>query len=409
MGKINNLDELRLMNKTILNGNDATNKQVSLTVWAHQLLSDIAEQGNRRMSQGVVAYEALLFSREKFEDVITDYENSIDEKLEDRDIDPCKVNSVKSTTNTEIKKGFVNRVYELNEERDKEKDPYGVQERVKIWIPPVIEEQADFCRGWGSKVEDALLEATTSAYRDRQDRIECKKQLLRYLSDKRFAVEHPVADAIIKNQTNTFSIPRQLLLRFSDDMPWHERDDLTIHDITEMQDKEKRLKQSEWDKRFHAFRTAHLNHSSNLVRKGAKKLFCDCWDLQSDKQKNKRFNEYIKKFDIEFKHPIVLSGFNGNNLEELSEEVYTDEDEAIFLNEIFKYLEDEESMSKLDVCDVSRITSNADIIDADPNNDFSEAFKETIEKITELDKTQGIDRFKFADKDGIYLSSYIEA
>ncbi|WP_226040366.1 hypothetical protein [Natrinema sp. DC36] len=411
MKRTENLCDIRPVNMTILDGNDATNKQVSMPVWVHQLLSDTAKDGNRRMSQGVVAYESLLFTIGSFHDLITEYESTIDKQLVEQDIEPCTLNSIKSNSKSEIEEAFVSRVYEENEKRDdgNKKDPYGTQERVKIWIPPTVEEQAEFQRGWGAKVEEALLNITTSSYRDRQDRIECKRQLLKYLKDRQSIVDHPVADAIISKNTTDYNIPRSLMIRFSGDgLRWHEREDLSIDDIIKMQDTEQRLKQSEWNKRLAAFRTAHLNHSTRLVKHGAKKLFVDCWGLQSEKQQNKRFKDYIEKYSVEFKHPIAVDGFHGFNVSELAEEIYIDEDEVVFMNEMFKYFEEENSTSKISVSDISKTMYEAGLISTNPRSNSSQAYRKVTEKIVSLNSNHGIDRLKYIDKGRIYLSSHIE-
>ncbi len=210
---IQNIDE-NLPKKSFLTGVESNKTRPFVSVYIANIVNSVANTRNDKMTQGILVYECLMLSNNSFSDSLTEVEETINQSLIDIGVNP---DAVDSYTNKEIGKSvskfkkISDNIEALKEEKAKEKDKdYEAKDvddtqRIRVWLPEYIKEQADFSRGWGSETDNAVTQAYISPYTDRYDRLDVKKDIIEnkksgnYRRDISRQIVNSVSEAVVKD------------------------------------------------------------------------------------------------------------------------------------------------------------------------------------------------------------------
>ena len=214
----NNVMKRGMKNTALYSGNS---KKVRITVNKNirDVVSNVAKYRNKKASQGIVAYEWMMMYESKFNDMITDFESSIDKKLKTLGIDPKFVDQVQWCEKLVI-------------DSDKEK-------RMNVWIPMRVHKQHN-SEHYHNLITKAIEYGYNSIYRDRKERIDVKKSLVKYVVSDRDKPNNQKAKMIVNNNFDV-DVPDQLLNEISGYIIYSKDDYLNIADNLES-----------WSKRYKA-------------------------------------------------------------------------------------------------------------------------------------------------------------
>lgn len=188
----------QIPSRTLLHGTDSTEKRVNMDRWVHQRLAEWSNERNRRMTQGVVAYECLLFSYDEMEDEIDCMEHRLNKQLSHRGVNVQALNGLRRNEREEVQS-----------EMEDITNPHKTQERIRIWLPKRIQQQASWGRNWGERIGEAIVDVYSSVYSDRYDRLRAKRELVRHL-DSDVEPDHSVARAVVGLDEVQYNIPDHL-------------------------------------------------------------------------------------------------------------------------------------------------------------------------------------------------------
>lgn len=221
-----------IVNETVYQNTESVRRQPTMPSWTYLWLK---KGDDEVMSKGVKAYEALLFANKEYEDSATDFEEFIDDRLTSIASDSL----LRAVEKIKYKKAIGNVERVATDYADFESDER--TDHVNIHLPKTLTEQLTVQRGIGDHIADAVYALVESAYRDRMDRIQCKKELVEFLEDGRRTPSHQVAQAIVEGDSDEFRVDdahQKLQLVRADD--WYESDSVTLdvlekrgEDITE--------------------------------------------------------------------------------------------------------------------------------------------------------------------------------
>lgn len=156
-----NVHKKRFPNDTRLNADFGDAKRIRMNEFVADLLGTISNELNKKFTQGMVAYEYLLMTRDDVFDPIDDYEELVDDQLGSLSVNSSRVNEIT----------YSNRIDERNQ--------HDGQKRRNIWVAPDI--NADWS-AWNDKVEQAIIDGYNSVFTDRFERIQVKRDLVQILS-----------------------------------------------------------------------------------------------------------------------------------------------------------------------------------------------------------------------------------
>lgn len=312
--------------RTLLHGTDSTEKRVNMPKWVHQRLREWSELRNRRMTQGVVAYECLLFEYDCFTDEYDRMENHLNEQLRLEDVDVESLDSLTHTGEESIEEGMKS-VEDAEETR----------ERIRIWLPESIEEQADWSRGWGEKLGQAVVSVYASDYMDRLDRIDCKKDILQYARTGE-EPSHSVAEMVVDEHSE--------IIGESDE------DTYRVETVEDYKGIAGNLDYWQTD-RYPALRS--LYHSvGSISRDALVRLVCEAHDISDTDHARRKISEFEDEYeDVDFGEDDSVE--EEDDSVELSDVV---EDEGLKVA-IHRFVEDN-FKSKRDVDEVEKVFSNLD-------------------------------------------------
>lgn len=203
---------------TIYLNEESTRKQLTMPFWAYDW---IKSNDGESLSKGQKVYEVLFMVSNEYEDSLTETESFVDDQLE-------------SLTSER----FVETVEKIKSQKahDPESE-YDSDDRVSdvnLQIPPSLDEQITQRRYIGDMIAEKVSEYIESAYSDRLDRLDCKKELVRWFQDNRTSVENRVAKAIVEGDESEFNVEeahQQLQLLREDN--WWESDSVTVDILLE--------------------------------------------------------------------------------------------------------------------------------------------------------------------------------
>lgn len=270
---------------------------------------------------------------------------------------------------------------------------------MEFWIPSNLDESVPWNRGWDDHICSSLVEMHASAFLDRADRIEVKKDIIRYLEDDSDP-SHDVVESIV-NGSEDLIVPNKLSKSLSE--AWYLTDDLSVGTIKEMQSTDStRLSQKEWSKRYQAIRSVHESHPEHVTRGMVEQWMRVCFDLGHEQAAN-RADDYETRYDIEWIHPVEAADVEDFDPVEipnshLSEFNLVGEEKAMFVDKFLKYFEVVEEETTVGLTEVAEVLYDCGICDdARP-----ETAAETIDR---LDQKYGLTHLKQVDSK-IYLSTY---
>lgn len=125
----------QIPSRTLLHGTDSTEKRVNMDRWVHQRLAEWSNKHNRRMTQGVVAYECLLFAYGEMEDEIDNIEYQLNKQLAHRGVNVKALDGLRWSKKDSIR-----------DEMQRISNPHETHERVRVWLPERIQKQASWLR-----------------------------------------------------------------------------------------------------------------------------------------------------------------------------------------------------------------------------------------------------------------------
>ena len=258
----------------------------------YEFLRDTANSGNDMMSKGVVVYEVLLLTeseREKI-DVVDDLEEEIDRRLSEctstafvDSLQKIKFSSDSSSDDMDVFDSY----YESLSANDAE---------ISLQIPVKLDE-SEAVDGWGfnRQLNDVVEEYCELAYRDRKDRIECKRELVEYIQ-RGSEPDHRIAEDIVDGVNKRFGVLEihHALQKYIGD--WWESNQLTFEDIENRQERDQeRLTTHDRDERIEALYNAYENEKP-MSEVGMKQTIRDVFDVDSDPT----VNSYIADLKVEY-------------------------------------------------------------------------------------------------------------
>lgn len=313
--------------RTLLHGTDSTQKQVSMERWVHQRINEWATRQNRRMTQGVVSYECFLFAYDEMQDEFDQIEEQLSKTLAQNGIDIQALDGLRWAEKSEIRRQMQD-IPEAHETKD----------RVRIWIPTRIQEQASWRRKWGSRLGDAIVDIYSSVYAERLDRIEVKRELISYL-ELEAEPEHPVARAVVGVDDAQYDIPDHLQAGFN-------AEEYDVQSPDDYRTISHNLRT--WDERHKAMRSLY-NNVANIGLEALTRLA-----VSSHRQVNKR--KYAKRRVCEMEDKFEEVEFGSKEDEEtekqetLAERMDDSEKAEVSIPTIYQYADRVESKEdKLDL------------------------------------------------------------
>lgn len=251
-----------MIQNTVYLNEESERKQLTMPFWAYEFLkSDDGES----MSKGVKAYEALLFAFDEYEDSLTDIESNIDDQLESF-ASHSLFTAVQKIKNE--KHSLENADFDSEERAD----------RINIHLPVSLTEQLTVKWGIGDHIAEAIYEVEESAYADRLDRINCKREIVNYLQDKRTAVDHPVAQAVIDGDSDVYDVDEaHAELQYITDDEWYLADSVTVDQI---EDRGSEISDKDRSGKIQALETAVENSDEELDEEELVQLAKKAFDVE---------------------------------------------------------------------------------------------------------------------------------
>ncbi|WP_144050048.1 hypothetical protein [Halorubrum sp. C191] len=282
-----------MVNESCIRTNVETVEKVTdIDQSAYEFVRDVANQANKPTTQGVIAYEILMMNRTDSEpmDILDEQEEMIDSRLDSHHtLFSEHIQKIKlSSENADDWDEFYNDYVEQTSE--------GYKSTIKVHIPEELDEEI----GWGfnTELEDAIDCYSESPYRDRADRIRCKRDILEYVEDG-VEPQHRVARAIVDGQHKTLHVHEANRVLQSVVDGWWAEDTLTFERIKERQETDEYLKTTERDKRLQAFNTAFENSGGLYIDEAEDKL-AECFGIKSESTVKKYAKQWISEYDPEF-------------------------------------------------------------------------------------------------------------
>jgi len=200
--------------------------------------------------------------------MITDFENEIDKKLEKLRIKPELVNQVQWTEKLV-----------LHDEDTK---------RMNVWIPMRVHKQHD-SEHYKQLITEAVEHGYNSIYRDRKERMDVKKELVKYASDETNKISNSKAEMIINNSED-IDIPSQLLNEIQGYLIGGREDYLNVAD---------NLKS--WDRRYKALDDwlSYKKESFNTVFETLQ----EAHDLTDDEYLRQKVNKFAREYNHDYLVP----------------------------------------------------------------------------------------------------------
>jgi len=256
------------MKNTALYSGDSKKVKVTIDEDIHEVVSKLAKHRNKKATQGVIAYEWLMMYESEFDDMITDFENEIDKKLEKLRIKPELVNQVQWTEKLV-----------LHDDDTK---------RMNVWIPMRVDKQHD-SEHYKQLITEAVEHGYNSMYRDRKERMDVKKELVKYASDDTNKISNSKAEMIITNSRD-IDIPNQLLNEIQGYLIDGREDYLNVAD---------NLKS--WDKRYKA-----LDDWLSFKKESFDTVFetlQEAHDLTDEEYLGRKINIFARKYNYDYLVP----------------------------------------------------------------------------------------------------------
>lgn len=161
--------------QTIMHSNEYVIKSVNIESKVYNTINKLTDEYNSKLSNGVLIYELFQMYNENCTDILTQREQTINNKLQ-KYITESDIQTIDEYTDSID----ADRVM-VNMTPDKYK-PHEKLESIKIRIPPIVEQQVQFKRGWNKRIKEYLNKYIRSPYNCRHDRIQVKEQLHNYYS-----------------------------------------------------------------------------------------------------------------------------------------------------------------------------------------------------------------------------------
>lgn len=272
-----------IVNETVYQNTESVRKQPTMPSWTYLWLK---KGDDEVMSKGVKAYEALLFANKEYEDSATNFEVFIDDRLTSIASDSL----LTAVEKIKYEKAIGNVERFATDHADFDSDERA--DHVNIHLPKTLTEQLTVERGIGDHIADAVYALVESAYRDRMDRIQCKKELIEFLEDKRRIPSHNVARAIVDGDSNLFDVDEaHQELNFVRSDGWWDSDTLTVETLRE---KGSEISDKQRPRKIQAFQTAVENSDEERTKSDLIALAEEAFSVGSSTAE-----QYVEDLDID--------------------------------------------------------------------------------------------------------------
>lgn len=173
--------------ESFLTGVESNKTRPHVSIYIANIANKVADTRNDKMTQGILIYECLMLSNDSFRDSLTEVEETINQHLIGIGVNPDAIDSFTNKDIDDSTNKFKNISDNIESEKEakakEENEEYEAKDaedtrRIRVWLPEYIKEQADFSRGWGTKIDEAVVKAYISPYTDRYDRLDIKKDIL---------------------------------------------------------------------------------------------------------------------------------------------------------------------------------------------------------------------------------------
>lgn len=255
-----NLSDAKFVKNTKLNAEYGNKKRISLNGFVADVLSEIADNLNKKFTQGIIAYEYLLMTRDDITDEIDELEQMVDTQLRELDIDPTTINDIRYSDQLD-----------LREQTDNNK-------RRNIWIANDVNIDWDT---YNKKVEQAVVDGYNSIFTDRFERIEVKRDLINIVSTGTTKRKHSKKAKQIYNGYDGFDIPLSLEAKFSKDIE-------TSSDYIEIADELK-----SWSDRFRMLN--NLLQNKQLSFNSVEEMLCDAHGFEDMTWVRNKIRKYARE------------------------------------------------------------------------------------------------------------------
>lgn len=315
----------RIPSRTLLHGTESTEKRVNMDRWVRQRLAEWSNERNRRMTQGVVAYESLLFSYDEMKDEIDRMEHRLNKQLSHRGVNVQALDGLRRSEREKVR----------NEMEDIA-NPYETQERIRIWLPERIQQQSSWGRNWGERIGEAIVDVYSSVYSDRYDRLRVKQELLRHL-DSDIEPDHSVARAVVGLNEVQYDIPDHLQAGVQEDE----------YDV-ESPDEYRAIAEnlSKWRERHKAMRSLY----NNVANIGLEALAGLAVDSHPKTRKESYARRKVRRMEEKFEEVEFGSSVDNSGQETLAERMDDSEKINVSIATMYQYADRVESREdKLDL------------------------------------------------------------
>jgi len=259
-----NVSKKRGVNITNIYADESDIIRVRVPQYIRDCVSCIAKNKNKKFTQGIVAYEWIMMYNSNLNDMLAEFEDEIDTKLKNEDINPKLINKIEWSDKLYAKK-----------QKDK---------RMNVYIPSRVKNQMDI-----NQYKDLVIKSVengfNSLYRDRKERIDVKKALFNYIKND-VNPANKKAKMII-NDDNEIDIPSDLVLNIDDEIK--EWDDF----------KNKIGKTTKWDIREKMI-VSVCNNNSLINHYTIKSVIQDKCDIADEKYLTRKLNKIGYKHNLDY-------------------------------------------------------------------------------------------------------------
>ncbi|MXR50209.1 hypothetical protein GRX03_01105 [Halovenus sp. WSH3] len=384
-----------MIRETAIHTNEPSQRKNNLTVKqpTYEFLRDTANSGNDMLTKGVIAYEVLLLIECERDgiDLIDDLEQEVNTRLS-------------HCTST----AFVDSLEKIKFSSDSVSDDMDVfdsyyenlsqnESTISLHIPVKLDD-SEVVDGWGfNRQLDRVVDSYTEiAYRDRKDRIQCKKELIAYIEDES-EPNHRVAKDIVDGTNKRFDVLdiHHSIQKYIGN--WWESEELTFEDIeSRQQSDDERLTTHDRDKRIEALYHAYENQEY-MTEDSMKEKISEVFDVDSEPTVNSYIADLKVEYDVGFEEDVdevilpmdeVVIG----DLPKIEQGDFTEKHIAYAIDEALSNIEDNDTFS---------LSNMAKLLGA---AGWADNPREANNLLKELDEEYGIDSLQRTNKGRIYIN-----
>ena len=235
------------------------------------------------MTQGVLAYELLLFRYGEMTDEIDEMESMLNEELSEYNVPIDELDSLSWTDEASVKENLKGEFNASDEDGDSTDSV-----TIRLWLPERVLSDCPWERGWGDRIETAILNTYASVYTDRWDRIAIKRQLNEYLRSGVEPEAHAARVITGHEDSEEIDVSDDLRAAFT----------ASVTSPTEYKQKARAGELTGWSDRFNSLE--ELAHSIETVHENVLvELIKEAHDIETESYVEDKVSQWVQEHESE--------------------------------------------------------------------------------------------------------------